>query len=83
MTRTGRKKNAFLLGGRYTIKTVNGYSLAQENCGDLFACMKKNNDEVNVFALESTTVENEIGKISSEGGEVTGQGLLILETVNP
>lgn len=62
-----------LLGGRYTIKTVNGYSLAQENCGDLFACMKKNNDEVNVFALESTTVENEIGKISSEGGEVTGQ----------
>ena len=35
--------------------------------------MKKNNDEVNVFALESTTVENEIGKISSEGGEVTGQ----------
>lgn len=62
-----------LLGGRYKIKTVNGYSLAQENCGDLFACMKKNNDEVNVFALESTTVENEIGKISSEGGEVTGQ----------
>lgn len=55
---------------KYTVKTIKGYTIDTSNSGNLYVCMKSSGREINIFALENTSLENEIEKqIESEDGE--------------
>ncbi len=45
--------------GKYTVTTPDGYNVVNEDSSDIFVCMKDDSNEVNVFAIEGTTVDNE------------------------
>ena len=59
-----------MLLDKYTVKTIKGYTIDTSNSGNLYVCMKSSGREINIFALENTSLENEIEKqMESEDGE--------------
>lgn len=50
----------YTLAGKYTVTTPDGYSIVKEDSGEIFVCFRDSSHEVNMFAIEDTTVENEI-----------------------
>ena len=59
------------LEGKYQITTPNGYSIVQSESGDLFVCMVSSTDEMNVFAIENESVEDEAVSESQTSGNTT------------
>lgn len=51
--------------GKYTAETPSGYSVAQDESSDVFVCMKGRDQEVNIFALEGSALEDEVAQETS------------------
>lgn len=60
----------WVLEGKYKVTTPKGYSIIRGDSGDLFVCMKSSSDEINVFAIEDSSVDNEIAKETETTGDI-------------
>ncbi len=65
------------LEGKYQVTTPKGYSIVKGESGDLYVDMKSSFDELNVFAIENSSIDTEIvNETVTEGNttrEVKGQ----------
>ena len=59
------------LEGKYQITTPSGYSIVKSESGELYACMSSAEDEVNVFAIEGSSIESEAEKETQSSGNIT------------
>ena len=59
------------LESKYTVTTPSGYSIEKSESGDLYVDMKSSTDEINVFAIENSTVDTEREKETQSEGNTT------------
>lgn len=67
----------WILEGKYQVTTPKGYSIVKGESGDLYVDMKSSFDELNVFAIDNSSIDTEIvNETVTEGNttrEVKGQ----------
>lgn len=56
--------------GKYTAETPAGYTIAQDESSDVFVCMKGREQEINIFALEGASLQDEIAQETASDGAV-------------
>ena len=61
----------WILEVKYQVTTPNGYSIVQSESGDLFVCMVSSEDEMNIFAIENKSVEEEAASETQTAGTTT------------
>lgn len=62
---------SWTLEGKYTVTTPNGYSVVKSESGDLYVDMVSSADEINVFAIENSSVDLEQEKETQMEGNTT------------
>lgn len=65
------QEEEWTLEGIYTLKTPKGYSIVNGNSGDLYVTMKSENDELTVFAIADSTIDEEVSEESTTSSNVT------------
>ena len=70
---------SWTLDGKYTVRTPKNYRIVEEDSSDYYLCLKKADmEEVNVFVLSNTTIEEEIAS-DAAGDEGDLNELLLQE----
>ena len=59
------------LESKYTVTTPSGYSVVKSESGDLYVDMVSSADEINVFAIENSSVDQEREKETQMEGSIT------------
>lgn len=62
---------SWTLEGKYQITTPKGYSIVKGESGDLYVDMKSSADELNVFAIENSSIDTEIENETATEGNTT------------
>lgn len=62
---------SWTLEGKYTVTTPNGYSIVKSESGDLYVDLISSADEINVFAIENSSVDQEREKETQMEGNIT------------
>ena len=65
------ESETWTLEGKYTVTTPNGYSVVKSESGDLYVDMVSSADEINVFAIENSSVDQEREKETQMEGNTT------------
>lgn len=72
--------SSWILESKYQVTTPNGYSIVNSESGELYVCMASSTDEVNVFAMEGSSLEDEIAKETTSEGD-TGREVRAQEDI--
>lgn len=62
---------SWTLEGKYQVTTPKGYSIVKGESGDLYVDMKSSADELNVFAIENSSIDTEIENETATEGNTT------------
>lgn len=62
---------SWTLEGKYQVTTPKGYSIVKGESGDFYVDMKSSADELNVFAIENSSIDTEIENETATEGNTT------------
>lgn len=62
---------SWTLEGKYQVTTPKSYSIVKGESGDLYVDMKSSADELNVFAIENSSIDTEIENETATEGNTT------------
>ena len=62
---------SWVMEGKYQVTTPSGYTISQNDSGDLYTCMQSASDEINIFAIENSNLDTEIANETQTANGVT------------